>query len=211
MEACRVREQLRKKTALQTWSRFDISNQWLPERNVSNFWQQTCSISHMSRYRPPQPKASKFITPQGAKRLREELDFLWRVKRPQVTLAVQEAAAQGDRSENAEYIYGKRQLREIDSRVRFLRQRLDRMNVVDQIPSDPRRVFFGAWVKLEDDDGNEVEYRVVGPDEFDAASGYISMDSPLARALMRKGIDDEVNVEMPAGRKSYVVVGVRYE
>ena len=106
--------------------------------------------------------------------------------RPQVTQAVSEAAAQGDRSENAEYIYGKRQLREIDRRVRFLRQRLDGMTVVDQPPSDPTRVFFGAWVTLEDDDGEEVEYRIVGPDEFDAAKGYISMDSPLGRALMRK-------------------------
>ena len=164
----------------------------------------------MSRYRPPQPRASKFITPNGAKRLREELDFLWRIKRPQVTLAVQEAAAQGDRSENAEYIYGKRQLREIDARVRFLRQRLDRMTIVDQPPSDPNRVYFGAWVKLEDDEGVAFEYRIVGPDEFDAAPSYISMDSPLARALMRKTIDDEVFVEMPAGRKSYVIVEVRY-
>jgi transcription elongation factor GreB len=165
----------------------------------------------MSRYRPPQPKGSKFATPEGAKRLRDELDFLWRVKRPQVTQAVQEAAAQGDRSENAEYIYGKRQLREIDSRVRFLRQRLEGMTIVDQKPSDPKRVFFGAWVTLEDDAGNETKYRIVGPDEFDAAPGYISMDAPLARALMKKTIDDEVNLETPAGRKSYSVIDVRYE
>ena len=162
------------------------------------------------RYRPPQPKGSKFITPEGAKRLKDELDHLWRVLRPQVTQAVQEAAAQGDRSENAEYIYGKRQLREIDRRVRFLRQRLDGMVVVDQPPSDPRRVFFGAWVTVEDDNGDEVEYRIVGPDEFDAAPRYISMDSPLGRALLRKGIDDEVKVEVPGGTKMYVVVGVRY-
>jgi transcription elongation factor GreB len=165
----------------------------------------------MTRYRPPQPKGSKFITPVGHKKLREELDFLWRVKRPQVTLAVQEAAAQGDRSENAEYIYGKRQLREIDARVRFLRQRLDRITVVAQAPSDPGRVYFGAWVKLEDDDGALFDYRIVGPDEFGDIQGYISMDSPLARALMRKAIDDEVTIEMPAGRKSYVVIEIRYE
>lgn len=164
----------------------------------------------MSRYRPPQAKASKFITPQGARRLKDELDHLWRVLRPQVTQAVQEAAAQGDRSENAEYIYGKRQLREIDRRVRFLRQRLDGMVVVDKPPSDPARVFFGAWVTL-DDDGNEVDYRIVGPDEFDPGQGYISMDSPLGRALLRKTIDDEVKVEVPGGVKTYVVVGVRYE
>ena len=121
--------------------------------------------------------------------------------RPQVTQAVQEAAAQGDRSENAEYIYGKRQLREIDRRVRFLRQRLEGMVVVNAPPSDPSRVFFGAWVTLEDEAGDEVEYRIVGPDEFDAAAGYISMDSPLGRALMRKGLDDEVKVELPGGRE----------
>jgi transcription elongation factor GreB len=165
----------------------------------------------MSRYRPPQPRGSKFITPQGAARLKQELDHLWRVLRPQVTQAVQEAAAQGDRSENAEYIYGKRQLREIDRRVRFLRQRLDGMVVVGAPPSDRSRVFFGAWVTLEDDDGNEVEYRIVGPDEFDAATGLISMDSPLGRALMGKRLDDEVKVELPAGAKTYAVVSVRYE
>lgn len=165
----------------------------------------------MSRYRPAAPRGSKFITPRGAQRLREELDHLWRVLRPQVTQAVQEAAAQGDRSENAEYIYGKRQLREIDRRVRFLRQRLDGMVVVDKPPSDRSRVFFGAWVKLEDDDGAEVEYRVVGPDEFDASTGCISMDSPLGRALLRKGIDDEVRVEVPGGAKTYVITAVRYE
>jgi transcription elongation factor GreB len=165
----------------------------------------------MSRYRPAAPKGSKFATPEGALRLKTELDHLWRVLRPQVTQAVSEAAAQGDRSENAEYIYGKRQLREIDSRVRFLRQRLDGMTVVATAPSDPSRVFFGAWVSLEDDDGVEVEYRIVGPDEFDLTKGYISMDAPLGRALLRKGLDDEVKVELPGGVKRYVIVNVRYE
>lgn len=169
----------------------------------------------MSRYRPPQPqglnRGSKFITPSGAQRLKDELDHLWRVLRPQVTQAVQEAAAQGDRSENAEYIYGKRQLREIDRRVRFLRQRLDGMVIVSQPPSDSSRVFFGAWVTLEDDSGNESEYRIVGPDEFDAGKGFISMDSPLGRALFRKGLDDEVKVEVPGGAKTYVITAVRYE
>jgi transcription elongation factor GreB len=165
----------------------------------------------MSRYRPPQPRGSKFITPQGAARLKQELDHLWRVLRPQVTQAVQEAAAQGDRSENAEYIYGKRQLREIDRRVRFLRQRLDGMVVVASAPADRSRVFFGAWVTLEDDAGAEVEYRIVGPDEFDATTGYISMDSPLGRALMKKALDDEVKVELPAGARTFVIVAVRYE
>ena len=162
------------------------------------------------RYRPPQRQGSKFITPDGAKRLKDELDHLWRVLRPQVTQAVQEAAAQGDRSENAEYIYGKKHLREIDRRVRFLRQRLDGMVVVSDPPSNPKRVFFGAWVTLEDDDGAEVQYRIVGPDEFDAAPRYISMDAPLGRALLGKALDDEVKVELPGGARTYVVVGVEY-
>jgi transcription elongation factor GreB len=165
----------------------------------------------MNRYRAREPRGSKFITPEGALALRSELDHLWRVLRPQVTQAVQEAAAQGDRSENAEYIYGKRQLREIDRRVRFLRQRLDGMVIVDRRPSDPSRVFFGAWVTIEDDDGIETRYRIVGPDEFDAGKGWISMDSPLGRALLRKGVDDEVKVEVPGGEKTYVVVAVDYD
>lgn len=165
----------------------------------------------MTRYRPPEPKGSKFITPDGARRLQEELDYLWRVLRPQVTQAVSEAAAQGDRSENAEYIYGKKQLREIDSRVRFLRQRLDGMTVVDEAPRDRSKVFFGAWVTLEDDSGESVEYRIVGPDEFDLAKGCVSMDSPLGRALLRKGLDEEVAVEVPGGRRTYVITAVRYE
>jgi len=164
----------------------------------------------MTRYRPPQPKGSKFITQSGWQRLKDELDFLWKVKRPQVTQAVSEAAAQGDRSENAEYIYGKKQLREIDSRVRFLRQRLDSMVIVNQKPSDISRIFFGAWVRLEDDDGIEVEYRIVGPDEFDATQKLISMDSPLGKALFKKTLDDEVVIEVPGGRKAYVVVDISY-
>ena len=164
----------------------------------------------MSRYRPPQPRGSKFITQDGWQKLKDELDFLWRIKRPQVTQAVSEAAAQGDRSENAEYIYGKKQLREIDSRVRFLRQRLDGMVVVKQQPSDPARIFFGAWITLEDEAGTEVSYRIVGPDEFDATQGLISMDSPLARALFKKTIDDEVSIEVPGGRRTYVVVDISY-
>jgi transcription elongation factor GreB len=164
----------------------------------------------MGRFRPPQPPGSQYITPDGARRLREELDELWLRERPRVTQAVSEAAAQGDRSENAEYIYGKRRLREIDSRVRFLRKRLDGMVVVDQAPSDPRRVFFGAWVSLEAEDGAEIRYRIVGPDEFDLAPGYISMDSPLGRALLRKALDDEVKVELPGGARKFVIVDIAY-
>ncbi|MGD9841421.1 MAG: transcription elongation factor GreB [Steroidobacteraceae bacterium] len=164
----------------------------------------------MSRYRPPQPRGSKFITQPGWQKLKDELDHLWRVLRPQVTQAVSEAAAQGDRSENAEYIYGKKQLREIDSRVRFLRQRLEDMVVVKQWPSDTSHIYFGAWVTLEDENGKELQYRIVGPDEFDATQKLISMDSPLARALFKKAVDDEVSVEVPGGRKTYVVVAISY-
>ena len=164
----------------------------------------------MARFRPPQPPGSKYITAEGARRLREELERLWRVERPQVTQAVSEAAAQGDRSENAEYTYGKRRLREIDRRVRFLRKRLDGMNVVDQRPTDPSRVFFGAWVSLESEDGAQSAYRIVGPDEFDMAPGYISMDSPLGRALLRKGLDDEVAIELPGGLRTFVIVAIDY-
>src|SRR5215472_16141550 len=150
----------------------------------------------MGRFRPPEKPGSQYITPEGERRLRAELEQLWRIERPRVTQAVAEAAAQGDRSENAEYTYGKRRLREIDRRVRFLRKRLDGMTVVDQPPSDRKRVFFGGWVTLEDDDGNESSHRIVGPDEFDQASGYISMDAPLARAMMRRALDDEFTVEL---------------
>src|SRR5579863_1980872 len=121
----------------------------------------------MGRFRAPAPAASKYITLEGERRLREELEELWRNERPKVTQAVAEAAAQGDRSENAEYTYGKRRLREIDRRVRFLRKRLDGMVVVDQPPADRNKVFFGAWVSLESEQGEESRYRIVGPDEFD--------------------------------------------
>jgi len=165
----------------------------------------------MGRYRAPQAAGSQYITPEGARRLRDELEELWRIERPRVTQAVSEAAAQGDRSENAEYTYGKRRLREIDRRVRFLRKRLEGMIVVEHAPSDPRRVFFGAWVSVEFEDGEQSRYRIVGPDEFDMAPGYISMDSPLGRALLRKSLDDEVTVELPTGPRTCVIVGVSYD
>src|SRR6201985_1113605 len=165
----------------------------------------------MGRFRLPQEPGSQYITPEGARRLQNELDELWKHERPRVTQAVSEAAAQGDRSEKAEYTYGKRRLREIDSRVRFLRKRLDGMVIVTDPPSDPRRVFFGAWVSLEADDGQESRYRIVGPDEFDLAPDYISMDSPLGRALLRKALDDEVTVELPGGARKFVIVAISYE
>ena len=165
----------------------------------------------MSRYRPPTRPGSKYITSAGHERLRTELDQLWRVERPQVTAAVSAAAAQGDRSENAEYTYGKKRLREIDSRVRFLRGRLDGMTVVDQAPSDRNRVFFGAWVTVEDDDGNEARHRIVGPDEFDMVAGYISMDAPLAKLLMGKALDSEITLNIAGVEKRYTIIQIEYE
>jgi len=165
----------------------------------------------MGRFRAPPPAGSKYVTPAGAQRLRDELEQLWREERPRVTQAVAAAAAQGDRSENAEYTYGKRRLREIDRRVRFLRRRLEGMVIVDQPPADPQRVFFGAWVQLEAEDGARSRYRIVGPDEFDMAPGYISMDSPLGKALLRRRIDEEVTVETPGGSRLYLIVEIEYE
>lgn len=164
----------------------------------------------MSRYRAPQKPGSKYITPEGYARLQQELDFLWREERPRITQSVSEAAAQGDRSENAEYIYGKKRLREIDSRVRFLRKRLDGMTVVDQAPSDPGRVFFGAWVELEDEAGELMRLRIVGPDEIDPQQKHISMDSPMARALFGKALDEEIWVETPQGKKHYFITNIQY-
>ncbi len=164
----------------------------------------------MSRYRPPQPQSSKYITPAGERRLRAELETLWRVERPRVTAAVSAAAAQGDRSENAEYTYGKRRLREIDARVRHLRKRLEGMVVVNAPPSDPRRVFFGARVTLERLSGETLSYRIVGPDEFDQEPGGISMDAPLAKALLGKPLDAEVTVALAGGEQTYAIVEITY-
>src|SRR5512147_337138 len=150
-----------------------------------------------------QANVSRYITPEGRTHLSEELSYLWRVKRPQVTQAVSEAAAQGDRSENAEYIYGKKQLREIDRRIHFLQKRLDALVIVDRAPTDSTRIYFGAWVRLETDHGETVEYRIVGPDEFDLGKGLISIDSPLARALLKKAVDDEVTLSLPQGKTIY--------
>jgi transcription elongation factor GreB len=161
-----------------------------------------------SRYKA---HASRYITPEGRTLLSDELSFLWKVKRPQVTQAVAEAAAMGDRSENAEYIYGKKQLRQIDARVRHLAKRLDELIVVDRPPADRSKIFFGAWVELEDADGNLFRYRIVGPDEFDAKKGYISIDSPMARALLHKTEGDEVVVSRPNGTDTFMVTSVGYD
>lgn len=143
--------------------------------------------------------------------MRAEVKQLWEVERPRVTQAVSDAAKLGDRSENADYIYGKKRLREIDSRVRFLTKRLEEVTVVDRIPEDRDKVYFGAWVTLEDDDGKTVTYRIVGPDEFDVKAGLISMDSPVARALLGRRLDDEVELRSGDEWVTYYVVDIRYQ
>jgi transcription elongation factor GreB len=163
----------------------------------------------MSRYRPPQPPSSPYITPDGYERLQEELKTLWK-RRADVTKALAAAAAEGDRSENAEYIYRKKELREIDRRIGYLQRRLPNLKVVTEKPTDMQRVFFGAFVTLEDDDGQQSEYRIVGADEIDTTKGWISLDAPVAKALMKKAIDDDVEVATPSGKTRYRIVKVRY-
>jgi transcription elongation factor GreB len=163
----------------------------------------------MGRYRPPAKKSSPYITPGGYRTLAAELQTLWQ-RRARVTCALTAAAAEGDRSENAEYIYRKKQLREIDRRIRYLQKRLPDLKVVNTSPTDRERVFFGASVTLEDDSGREVMYRIVGADEFDPAKGWISVDAPLARALLAKTLDDEVQVTTPGGEVGYVIVAIDY-
>ncbi len=153
---------------------------------------------------------SLYITPEGHRRISDELSFLWKIKRPQVIQAIAEAAAMGDRSENAEYIYGKKQLRQIDSRMRFLAKRLDELIVVDRTPADTSKVFFGAWVEIEDDDGNLSKYRIVGPDEIDPDRNFISIDSPMAKALLSRTKGDEVIVIRPNGTAAFVVTSIHY-
>jgi transcription elongation factor GreB len=164
----------------------------------------------MGRYRPPRPKGSYYITPEGESAMREELRQLWKIERPQVTSVVHEAAKNGDRSENGDYIYGKKRLREIDSRVRFLTKRLESLNVVHDTPNNVNKVFFGAWVTVEDENGEKKTYRIVGPDEFDLSRDQLSMDSPLAKALLGKNIDDEIVFESPIGKRVMVITEIRY-
>jgi transcription elongation factor GreB len=168
----------------------------------------------MGRYRPPQPVGSKYITAEGHKRLSEEHDYLWKKKRPEVTRILAAAAAEGDRSENAEYIYRKKELREIDARIRFLRKRLDNINVVDRMPSDTSIVYFGAWVTVENQQGEENTYRIVGPDEIEPRLGYISMDSPMGKLLLGKHIDDEIELRLDTGdgltEQSFIINDITY-
>ena len=163
----------------------------------------------MGRYRPPQPKASPYITAEGYAKLDAELKALWK-RRAIVVKILAAAAAEGDRSENAEYIYRKKELREIDYRIRYLQKRLPDLKIVNNQPTNPQQVFFAAWVTLEDEHGEEKTYRIVGPDEFDAKKGWISMDSPVAKALMKKHIEDDVKVETPNGTENYYISNVYY-
>lgn len=165
----------------------------------------------MSRWRPPGEKSTALITREGHDRLKAELEDLWRVRRPEVVKALAAAAAEGDRSENAEYTYRKKQLGEIDRRVRYLSKRLEALRVVDDAPSDPQAVFFGARVEVENvASGETALYRIVGPDETDAGKGWISIDSPLARAMLKKRVDDEFEAQLPGGLTRFYVIDVQY-
>ena len=165
----------------------------------------------MGRWRPPPERSTALITRDGFDRLKAELDELWRVQRPEIVRALAAAAAEGDRSENAEYTYRKKQLGELDRRVRYLSKRVPSLRVIDEMPADREAVFFGARVELEDVASGETQtYRIVGPDEAEPSRGEISIDSPLARALLKKRVDDEVDVQSPAGARRMAVVEVTY-
>jgi transcription elongation factor GreB len=166
----------------------------------------------MSRWRPPPPRSTAIITRAGFDALKAELDHLWRELRPEVVKALAAAAAEGDRSENAEYTYRKKQLGEIDRRVRYLSKRIPLLKVVEGIPADRSAIFFGATFELEEiASGKSHRYRIVGPDETDAKKGWISVDSPLARAALKKRVDEEFEADLPAGRMRFLVVAVSYE
>jgi transcription elongation factor GreB len=166
--------------------------------------------AHVSRYRPQQPKSSPYITPEGYAVLKDEYHQLYNVRRPEVVRALSAAAAEGDRSENAEYIYRKKELREIDRRVRYLQTRIPDLKVVDTKPADAKRVFFGAWVEIADEKGDTKTYRIVGADETDAAAGRISVDSPLARAMLKRAEGEVVTAQLPGGEAEIEIVSVRY-
>ena len=159
----------------------------------------------------PAGDLSNYVTARGWAKVKAELDELWTVERPRVTAEVSAAAALGDRSENAEYIYGKKRLREIDRRLRFLAKRLEKLKIVRPHPSHEGRVFFGAFVTVEDEEGNERRFQIVGADEFDADEGRISVSSPVGRALLGKVVDDEVTVRVPKGEVSYTILEIEYE
>lgn len=164
----------------------------------------------MGRWRPPQKPGSPYITPEGATSLREEAHYLWRKLRPEVVTAITAAAAEGDRSENAEYIYRKKQLGEIDRRLRYLGKRIDIMKIVDRAPADTSVIRFGACITIQSSVDGRMEYRIVGVDETGAAKGYISIDSPVARALLGKTTGDTTEVELPECVARIEVLSVDY-
>ncbi len=153
--------------------------------------------------------SSPYITTEGMAYLNQELEVRWK-RRREVVKALSAAAAEGDRSENAEYIYRKKELREVDRRIRYLQKRMPDLRVISESPDDINTVFFAAWVKLKTEQGENVEYRIVGPDEIDQQKGNISLDSPLALALMSKQVKDEITIQVQDGKKSYVILAIRY-
>ncbi len=163
----------------------------------------------MTRHRPPAPPKSPYITRAGWEALNGEQEALWK-RRRQVVVHLSAAAAEGDRSENAEYIYRKKQLREMDRRIRYLQKRLPALKVVDDLPKGTDQVFFGAWITLTNEAGEESLYRIVGADEFDPKRNWISVDSPMARALLKRRVDDEITVTTPGGRVNLVILEVSY-
>ncbi|MEM6485149.1 MAG: transcription elongation factor GreB [Pseudomonadota bacterium] len=164
----------------------------------------------MGRYKAPRKAGTALISPAGVRRLREELQHLWREERPRIAKAVQDAAKNGDRSENGDYIYGKKRLREIDGRVRHLGKRLEVLTVVESRPADPSRVYFGATVDYEDEVGARRSVTILGPDEFDALRNEISIDAPLARALLGKSEGEWVSFATPKGEREVEITGVQY-
>ena len=164
----------------------------------------------MGRYRAPSPPKSPYITREGFEALKAEEKSLWQ-KRREVVTHLAAAAAEGDRSENAEYIYRKKQLREMDRRIRYLQKRIPSLKVVDGVPDTPERVFFGAWVTLADEQGETCCYRIVGADEFDPRRNWISVDAPLARSLLKRGLDEVVSVRLPGGETEFEILEIRYE
>ncbi len=161
------------------------------------------------RTRPDTSSKPGYVTPEGYRRFEEEADRLWNIDRPKMAKAVQIAAAEGDRSENAEYQYSKQRLAAIDRRLRFLGQRLKALTIVDEKPPDDGRVYFGCWVTIEDEEGTELTYRLVGPDEIDAEKKWISMDSPMGKSLMGRHVGDEMTVQRPRGEVTCKIVEVR--
>ena len=165
----------------------------------------------MARWRSPAERSSPYITPEGARGLKHELKELWQLRRREVVPALQAAAAEGDRSENAEYIYRKRQLAGIDRRIRYLSKRLDEVEIVHHRPQRLDRIHFGATVSLQDEGGVITRYRIVGADEIDPVKGYISIDSPMSRSLLGRLVDDSVKVELPDGSAEFLVLEIKYE